>query len=388
MVNDKSKYFVFNGKKSSDFGVWASGSYVLDSPMKRYEQIDVPGRNGTLIIEDGSYENVNLEFKDCWIPEDFPNNYSALKNFLYRQKGYQRLELSWLPDEYRLAAFMGDIEPTITSWNGKGHFDMSFNCKPQRFLKSGEDPIYIIPLYHGESTIRLTDKFQKTGMKITLLKMPESGSVSFSISYGDDDTETGTYSIGTATEVGWTYTLESSLPESDWWRIIATLGQDDDPDDFMYMLECNFSWGTLSGQTERIMALCGRSIDIENPTGFSTSPYIEVNGAIFPIQYITNYDEDGNEEEYWNIICSDYSEVTTSATIDCENEYFFYDDNGKKKNITGHLTIQQYSEETQAYVPSMTFPKFGSHKINIYTYLLNATFEDVFVKIYPRWFTI
>ena len=143
MVNDNQKYFVFNGKKSSDFDVWVSGLNIFRSPGRRIERIQVPGRNGELLIEDGSFENVELEFKDCFIPNHFSENFTNLSNYLNRQKGYQRLELSWLPDEYRLAAFHGGIEATLKNWDGRGKFDLTFNCKPQRFLKSGEGSISI-----------------------------------------------------------------------------------------------------------------------------------------------------------------------------------------------------------------------------------------------------
>lgn len=143
MINSKEKYFVFGGRKSSDFGVWASGLAIFDTPAKRYEMIDVPGRNGSLTIEDGSFENIELTFKDCFIPSNFAENFSALKSYLYSLKGYQRLELSWLPNEYRLATFVDGIEPDVKNWDGKGKFDLTFNCKPQRFLKSGEIPVEI-----------------------------------------------------------------------------------------------------------------------------------------------------------------------------------------------------------------------------------------------------
>lgn len=143
MINSKEKYFVFGGRKSSDFGVWASGLAIFDTPAKRYEMIDVPGRNGALTIEDGSFENIELTFKDCFIPSNFAENFSAFKSFLYSQKGYQRLELSWLPNEYRLATFVEGIEPDVKNWDGRGKFDLTFNCKPQRFLKSGEIPVEI-----------------------------------------------------------------------------------------------------------------------------------------------------------------------------------------------------------------------------------------------------
>ena len=390
MVNDKSKYFVFNGKKSSDFGVWASGSYVLDSPMKRYEQINVPGRNGALIIEDGSYENVNLEFKDCWIPEDFPNNYSALKNFLYRQNGYQRLELSWLPDEYRLAAFMGDIEPTITSWNGKGHFDMSFNCKPQRFLKSGEEPMYIIPAIPVGTTevlspiydLKASDANNTKVFYITVIKAPwttlEINERWYNPNYyselGYHDSGPIPYTVGTRT------LIRSNVNGDTGLQLIFTKDADDNLDDIIIRIE-----GKMydSGKDEYIYfdGFFARDFFVTNPTDFPTKPYFKCWGATFPISWIRLEDGEG-----WTIVCSDYSSITTELIVDCENEYMYYfDSNGNKKNLTDYMTITHTDANNNTLMPS--FPYFGSGTTELYAYG-TATSHNLLVQMIPHWYTI
>lgn len=386
MVNDYKKYFIFNGKKSSDFDVWASGLNIFHSPERRIERIQVPGRNGELLIEDGSFENTELLFKDCFIPRHFSENFTNLSNYLNRQKGYQRLELSWLPDEYRLAAFHGDIEASMKNWNGMGKFDLTFNCKPQRFLKSGEEPIYIMPPLYGNKTPGL-NRFSQYGTTIRLLKMPASGSVSFKINYWSDieALPSGSISIGTATAVGWEYTLDRDLP-SPYWNVEATVGQDDNLDDLIFEVEGSYIWGSLANEVEHIRAYCGRKLEFENPTGFVCRPTFEVNGTIFPIHWISNEDGNGNITEKWVINCDDYSELTTDAVIDCENEYFYYTDtNGKKQNITGKMTITHYVDGEQKF-PS--FPKLGASKTIIYNYLTYGGYIDSFVRMYPHWFTI
>lgn len=385
MVNDNKKYFIFNGKKSSDFDVWASGLNIFYSPERRIERIQVPGRNGELLIEDGSFENTELLFKDCFIPRHFSENFTNLSNYLNRQKGYQRLELSWLPDEYRLAAFHGDIEASMKNWDGMGKFDLAFNCKPQRFLKSGEEPIYIMPPLSGNKTPGL-DRFSQYGTTIRLLKMPASGSVAFKINYWSDTEAlpSGSISIGTATAVGWEYTLDRDLP-SPYWNVEATVGQDDNLDDLIFEVEGSYIWGSLANEVEHIRAYCGRMLEFENPTGFVCRPTFSIHGTIFPIRWISNEDENGNTTEEWVINCDDYSDLTTDAVIDCENEYFYYTDaNGKKQNITGKMTMTHYVDGEQKF-PS--FPKLGASKTVIYNYITGG-YTDCFVRMYPHWFTI
>lgn len=140
---DSDRYFVFNGRNSLEFGIHIYSPQILNTPKKKREIIEVSGRNGDIIIEDGSYENVEITFKDCFIIEYFAENFKAFKDFVCSQKGYKRLEVSWLPDEYRMAMFDGNITPVIKDFDGFGKFDLVFICKPQRFLKSGEIPVEI-----------------------------------------------------------------------------------------------------------------------------------------------------------------------------------------------------------------------------------------------------
>ena len=43
-------YLVIDGKPSLDFGLVISGAGTFTSPQKRYEEVDIPGRNGKLLL--------------------------------------------------------------------------------------------------------------------------------------------------------------------------------------------------------------------------------------------------------------------------------------------------------------------------------------------------
>lgn len=378
---------VIAGRSISDWGLKVSDANVFDSPVRSQEEIVVPGRNGTLIIDNGSWKNIDITYTCYFEKSNFAKSLADFQSYLGKLKGYQRIEDTIRLGEYRLANLseMVSIKRDGAGYHS-GVFDITFNCKPQRFLKSGEEPIYIFPLVNGVKTTRLVS-FQQYGTVIKLIKIPESGSVTFKINYLDSATqEVVSVTLGTATEVGWTYVFERDFPAFDWWQIEAVLGQNDNPDDLQFELNINYAWGNLDGDYERVTAICGRSFDIENPTNFECRPIIEVKGAIFGIQNISNYDVDGNEVESWNINCDDYSSVTTAAVIDCENEYFYYVDGDKKKNITGYMTIDHYDAHGDDLLPS--FPKMASSKTNIYSYLTYPAYEDVFIRLYPRWYTI
>lgn len=130
-------YFRYAGKNSTDFGVWISGESTFSSPEKDIEAVAIPGRNGTLTIDNGRFYNVAVLYP-AFIIDDFEKNFDAFKAFLASVKGYARLSDTYHPDYYRLARFNLPIEPEMTQDNRHGRFTVTFDCDPRRFLVSGD----------------------------------------------------------------------------------------------------------------------------------------------------------------------------------------------------------------------------------------------------------
>lgn len=130
-------YFIYNGVDSREYGVYISGQGTFNAPQKAYQFYNIPGRNGALIGYDKRFENVNITYQ-AFIYKDFEKNLAAFRSFLLSVNGYARLEDSYHPDEFRAAAYVGPFDPEVTSKNDAGSFTITFNCKPQRYLKSGE----------------------------------------------------------------------------------------------------------------------------------------------------------------------------------------------------------------------------------------------------------
>lgn len=112
---------------------------TYEKPQKNVSRISVPGRNGDIIIDSESSENVSIGFT-CVINQNFRQNYDALTDFLYSLDGYVRIEDDEDGDHYRLGYFTGGISVKEIVQDA-GRFDITFSCKPQRFLKSGDIPI-------------------------------------------------------------------------------------------------------------------------------------------------------------------------------------------------------------------------------------------------------
>lgn len=139
MISKHVHSLFFNGVDLADFGVHVSGNGTFGAPERDYEVVEVPGKSGSLYIDKKRYKNVSITY-DAWIGENLEDNLRSLRSFLLSANGYKRLEDSYHPDEYRMAVYVGplDVETIMLQ---AGTFSLDFSCKPQRFLKSGDDPI-------------------------------------------------------------------------------------------------------------------------------------------------------------------------------------------------------------------------------------------------------
>lgn len=131
-------FFTFAGKSSHDFGISISGEATYNSPERKFDEISVPGRSGTLIIDEDAFKNIPVKYP-AFIIKDMPQRISDFANYMQSFAGYQRIEDTYHPDTFRMGQYKGGLEVKTQGYmNRMGEFDIEFNCKPQRFLKSGE----------------------------------------------------------------------------------------------------------------------------------------------------------------------------------------------------------------------------------------------------------
>lgn len=166
-------YLTYDGKDSRDFGVIVGSINTHNTPERVVEEVPIPGRNGTLTIDGGRFENIEISYK-AMILNDFVDKFDEFKAFLLSHSGYARLEDSFSPSYYRLAKIHDAFEPSVITFDIAGRFDIPFDCDPRRFLKSGEkavkftdDGIIHNPTYFdakpllrvvGNGTITINDK--------------------------------------------------------------------------------------------------------------------------------------------------------------------------------------------------------------------------------------
>ena len=82
--------FLYNGKSSEDFGLILSGEDTWGRSMPDVERMQIPGRNGDLLLSNKRYDNVTITYH-VGIRSNFRVNYTAFMNFLLNHPGYHRL---------------------------------------------------------------------------------------------------------------------------------------------------------------------------------------------------------------------------------------------------------------------------------------------------------
>lgn len=139
------KGFTFGGINSKDYGVYISGDGVFNAPEKDVEMISIPGRSGSFALDHGRWLNIELAYPAGLFGSDetdFAQAISDLRNALASKKGYQVLEDDYHPGEFRQAIYHSGLEVTPAQLKA-GEFTITFDCKPQRWLTAGQDPVTI-----------------------------------------------------------------------------------------------------------------------------------------------------------------------------------------------------------------------------------------------------
>lgn len=139
--------FWFAGHCCEEFGIVCSGSGTFAAPERDATVVDIPGRNGTLTIDNGRYKNITVSYP-AFVPRDFPARAASIRAWLLGPTGYQRLEDEYQPDCYHLARFVGPLEFETGFLNRAASMSLAFDCMPQRWLKSGE---YAQPIANGQT---------------------------------------------------------------------------------------------------------------------------------------------------------------------------------------------------------------------------------------------
>lgn len=368
--------FIFGGIDSSDYDIWLTGANTFQAPARDVEYVSVPGRNGDLIIDNGRWQNVELTYP-ANIAQDFDRNMELFRSAMGRKRGYQRLEDTYHPDEFRMAAFTEGIAPEMIPRNAGGDFNLTFNCKPQRFLKSGERAIQIMPpVVMTDGMTMCTNYIPAVGsseIKIFVHCAPEDTLTLTVVRYDASGTEIGRSANAATNGLFYMYAVNNQWK---YFRIFVT--------GYSSASKLRLDVGAVTmynGRRIKIDAMFGRAWQITNPTRYKSKPMFEVYGKRMPDFTLTNF-VDGNQEGQ-----CDWYVINTGVThfwMDCDMQYVY---NDAHNNLTSKLVFD--SDDN-----SLVFPEFGEDLIvlNMFTTIqpqFDAYDIDLgLVCIYPKWWRL
>ena len=362
----------FGGIDSSTYGVYISGSDTFSAPERDVQYVQVPGRNGDLIIDNGRWNNITVTYP-AFIPNTFESNVDAFRAAMMLKTGYHRLEDTYHPNEYRMASFSYGLNPSnITAYRRFGEFALTFNCKPQRFLKSGETPLQFFPARYDSGSwyspyvpVNGTLKFTATTsstLTVTLYTYDASGT---------QLTNTN-YSCANGAEKTKTFTSNDK-----YWRLqIAGMSTTNT----CYLTIVGNT--TIDGNTMALNAKFGRNHTITNPTGYPAKPLIEFYSRSLPTIAVENY-RNNVREEWYLFLSNEMANSANHGFLNCDLQYL-YDSTGA--NQTNKLLLTT----AQSITHSMVFPEFTGDTIKLETYGIPATIDNGcnLILIYPNWWTL
>ena len=132
----------FGNVVSSAHDIYISGEGVFDAPKRAVEMVTVPGRNGAIPVDQGYWENIRVTypafFWDKTSLSSFASAFAAFRSAVSALTGYQRISDTINPNEYRIGMLVEGLEAKVIKYNTAADFNLVFDCKPQRFLTSGE----------------------------------------------------------------------------------------------------------------------------------------------------------------------------------------------------------------------------------------------------------
>lgn len=135
----------FAGIRSDEMNLIVEHYPQKQFPERSYEVIEVPGRDGDVLIDNGNFKNYRQTYSvfiDANDPDEATYQLVTRKiaEWLLSNPGYQRLEDSYDPEFYRMAYYSGGSNFS-NFFNTYGRGSIEFTCAPRRYYKTGDEEI-------------------------------------------------------------------------------------------------------------------------------------------------------------------------------------------------------------------------------------------------------
>ena len=133
-------YFIFDDMNSLDESLLVQKKNTYKGAARDLSYISVPGRSGDILKDNRRYKNVMIQYDVAAIAKqslDIAEIARRLREKFLLKVGYYKLRDSYDPRYFRLASYSEefDLEAEMPEL---GFSSIAFNCKPMRYLLSGE----------------------------------------------------------------------------------------------------------------------------------------------------------------------------------------------------------------------------------------------------------
>lgn len=157
------KYLYFNGHSSDEYFCHIEHKPEIPVPEAKYEEYEVPGRNGKLHADLGYYDNVTVTYQLYFHGKNpTAEDTRTVKKWLAGTPGAHQLSDGYDPSFFYFAtAKPGSISNILNKY---GRLSVDFDCDPRHFLVSGYQAA---ALENGQTLLNPLDQVALPYLEIT-----------------------------------------------------------------------------------------------------------------------------------------------------------------------------------------------------------------------------
>lgn len=157
------KYLYFNGHSSDEYFCHIEHKPEIPVPEAKYEEYEVPGRNGKLHADLGYYDNITVTYQLYFHGKNSTaEDARTVKKWLAGTPGAHQLSDGYDPSFFYFAtAKPGSITNILNKY---GRLSVDFDCDPRHFLVSGYQAA---ALENGQTLLNPLDQVALPYLEIT-----------------------------------------------------------------------------------------------------------------------------------------------------------------------------------------------------------------------------
>ena len=357
---------------------------ISSAPERDVSIVAIPGRNGDVVIDNNRFKNKTVQYKCVIDGSDSQYDFERMMAWLKSLKGYQRIEECYHPDYYRMGTFNAAVDPD-TQNTQQVAFTLTANCKPQRYLLSGERqseafvPLFPDGLAYYTSDLLAMDTLFENESCVLIQKNTTQADAFSNLAHinvwraygsGTATTYTGNDARALVTMDGSTATIDlfELAGHGDAYQYYQIVFTNDD-------IDCLFK--ASSGTTARIVS----NVELINPTYYDAKPLIHyyssqssgADGAV-PAIVINGIDIDADG-------------FNGDLYLDCETQNAYLMQNGVRSNGNQYVTLAEGGEVTTDF-PVLIPGTNTISMIPLVTVQSDIRLGECLVYITPRWWTV